>query len=123
MITGDFDRPVRAATDVPWDRARERRVLDGALASKRRRARRRWALELTAAMAVTFAAGHALSRAPVERRQARPEVAVPAAGLDETPCSRSATTKSKGRPLGGFAGTGGHGGTGGTGHGGSAGTG
>ena len=101
----------REPRDVPWDRARERRVLGGALESRLRRARRRMAFELAAAMAITFAAGRALPHTPVESSDETPSAAAPAA-----PAGKSA-------PMGGVAGTGGHGGTGSNGHGGNAGTG
>jgi hypothetical protein len=100
----------RSPLDVPWDRARERRVLGRALEAKRRRARRRMAFELVAAMAVTFVAGRALPHASAESGEAQPAIA-------------PATEETRGTPVGGFAGTGGHGGTGSRGQGGNAGTG
>jgi len=123
MITQDLHLRAHTTTDVPWDRARERRVLARALATRRRRTRLRWALELTAVMAITFVAGRALPRAPVESGDARPALAPPAAELGAPQRSESDAKQTESPPLGGFAGTGGHGGTGSTGHGGSAGTG
>ena len=101
----------RAAQDVPWDKARERRVLGRALESRQRHARRTMAFELAAVVAITFAAGRTLPYAPAESSDETPAVAAPAA-----PTVKSA-------PMGGVAGTGGHGGTGSNGHGGNAGTG
>jgi hypothetical protein len=120
----------RMASDVSWDGARERRVLALALAARRRHARRKWMLELTAAMAVTWVAGRFLPRAFEEGGETRPALAAPGRELDTTPGGRanlprseSAAKPSKSPPMGGFAGTGGHGGTDGAGHGGRAGTG
>jgi hypothetical protein len=123
MIDQHLHLRAHTERDVPWDRARERRVLARALATRRRRTRLRWALELTAAMAITFVAGRALPRAPVESDEAGPALASPAPDPDGPPGSESDAKQTESPPLGGFAGTGGHGGTGSTGHGGSAGTG
>jgi hypothetical protein len=123
MMIQDLHLRAQTTMDVPWDRARERRVLARALATRRRRTRLRWTLELTAAMAITFVAGRALPRAPVESGEARPALAPPAAELDSASRSEREVKQTESPPLGGFAGTGGHGGTGSTGHGGSAGTG
>jgi hypothetical protein len=101
----------RSPLDVPWDKGRERRVLGRALEARRRRARRRMAFELVAAMAVTFIAGRTLPRASAESGEAQPAIVAPA------------TEETRGTPIGGFAGTGGHGGTGSRGQGGNAGTG
>ena len=62
----------RVAPDLPWDRARERRVLGLALESRRRRARRRMALELAAALAITFIAGRSLPHAAAENSNVAP---------------------------------------------------
>ncbi len=125
-----LDRQERTVMELPWDGTRERRVLDGALRSRRRRARRRFALELFVAMAVTFAAGRMLPRASVASGEARPALPVPSSELGPTPDGDATSPRSgapakpsRAKPLGGFAGNGGHGGTGSTGGGGSAGTG
>jgi hypothetical protein len=136
----------RAPSDVPWDTARERRVLDVALVTKRSRARRRLALELAAALAVTFVAGRVLPHTSTEDGEARPALSVAPAAHEARPQGNESVdtgsentaqdgvrmrpgeetprgVETKVTPMGGFAGTGGHGGTGGAGHGGSAGTG
>jgi hypothetical protein len=130
MTSLQLQRGGRTALDVPWDVARERRVLGRALETRRRRARRRLTLELTAAMALLFVAGRVLSGISVDRGEARRTLTVPASELDAkaeerstAPHSESAAKKTPNRALGGFAGTGGHGGAGSNGHGGSAGTG
>jgi hypothetical protein len=81
-------------------------------------------------MAVTLAAGRVLPRASEESGETRPQLAAPGPELDTTPDSHpnlprseSAAKPSRGQPMGGFAGTGGHGGMDGAGHGGRAGTG
>ena len=121
---------LHAPSEVPWDRARERQVLDRALASSRRRARRMRALELSAA-ALAIAVLTRVSMPPAATNDAvEPAASVPEAELEAAPSGDTAITppgnaaeRSKSMASGGFAGTGGHGGSGSTGLGGSAGTG
>jgi hypothetical protein len=123
-------RQARAAVDVPWDRARERRVLEGALDSWQRRVRRKRTLGLSAALMAMLLVGRVLPRLSVGGDGTRPGLAVPAAQLapstENDPAlslSEGAAPRASSGSTGGFAGTGGHGGTGSTGLGGSAGTG
>jgi len=120
----------RTALDVPWDRARERRVLDRALASWRQRARRMRALEFSGVVLLIVLLGRVSLRASVRSDDDfEPAVAVPAAQLEPSPAPGAVITQPvnakgpKSAASGGFAGTGGHGGAGSTGLGGNAGTG
>jgi len=120
----------RTAMDVPWDRARERRVLDRALQSWRRRARRMRALEFSGVVLMIVLLGRVSLRAPAASNDVGPAVAVPGALLEPSPAPDAVITPpvdSAKRPQsaasGGFAGTGGHGGAASTGLGGNAGTG
>lgn len=119
----------RTAIEVPWDRARERRVLDGALDSRRSRARRKRALQLSAAVLGMLLFARLLPRAPMGGDEARPTLTAPAAQIAPSPendpaisLSGDAARRTQSGSTGGFAGTGGDGGTGSTGYGGSAGT-
>jgi hypothetical protein len=94
----------RTAADLPWNDDRERRVLGGALRSRRRRAARRRVLEISAIVVAMFFAGRMWVRFP-----SLPEA------IDAMRAKNGASH--------GFAGSGGHGGTGSSGFGGSAGTG
>lgn len=124
---------LRTAMDVPWDNERERRVLGRALSALRRRARRKRALEVAAALTAILAVSRALPHAPRGDHEAGhvpAPAAVPAAELETCPergpsvsLPNDAALRAKRGPSGGFAGTGGHGGGGSTGRGGSAGTG
>jgi hypothetical protein len=125
----------RAREDVPWNGDREKRVLDGALRSRRRRERQKRMLEvLTVAcgilMIVRFlprppmvsdGTGGALGASAAERVPAAyVEPRAPRAPAIALPEDLAARTRNA--PTG-FAGTGGHGGGGGHGIGGGAGTG
>lgn len=130
MTSSQLRRQARAPSEVPWDQAREGRVLDLALGTKRRRGRQRLALELCAALAVTFVAGRVLPRVPTDNGEPRPAIATRTArpiaqppSEPAVPRSESAAKETQSRPSGGYAGTGGHGGAGSTGRGGNAGTG
>ena len=120
----------RTALDVPWDRARERRVLDRALQAWRRRARRMRALEFSGVVLTIVLLGRVALRASPGSHDVEPVVAVPGAQLEPSSASNAVitppidkSTRPKGTASGGFAGTGGHGGATSTGLGGNAGTG
>jgi hypothetical protein len=118
----------RTALDVPWDRARERRVLDRAIASWRRRARRMRALEISGVALLIVLFCRVSLRASARSDDVAPAAAVPGAQLEPSPATDRAipvdeVKRSKSGASGGFAGTGGHGGAGSTGLGGNAGTG
>ena len=120
----------RSALDVPWDRAREKRVLDRALESWRARARRMRALEISGALLTIVLLGRVAARSSARSDDFEPAVAVPAAHLEPSPAGEPAITytgdaskRANSAASGGVAGTGGHGGGGSTGLGGSAGTG
>jgi hypothetical protein len=120
----------RTAMDVPWDRARERRVLDRALQSWRRRARRMRALEFSGVALMIVLLGRVALRTSAGSSDGEPAVAVPGAQLEPSSAPDAVikppidkATRPKSTASGGFAGTGGHGGTGSTGLGGNAGTG
>jgi hypothetical protein len=123
-------RGARRACDVPWNRVRERRVLDGAIASWRRRARRMRALELCGAVLMVVLLGRLLLRAAASGDVLEPAEAAAETELEPTPANRPDITRpadsakrAKNVTSDGFAGTGGHGGARSSGLGGSAGTG
>jgi hypothetical protein len=118
------------ARGVPWDPARERRVLARALVSWRQRARRMRALELSGAILMVVLLGRISMRGSAKgdddgRALAVPEAGVEGAAAAGPPISRSSqrVKQSESTASGGFAGTGGHGGAASTGLGGNAGTG
>ena len=120
----------RTALDVPWDRAREKRVLDRALGSWRGRARRMRALEISGALLTIVLLCRVSVRSSAKGDDLEPAVAVPAAQLEPSPAGEpamrypgDAAKRANSATSGGVAGTGGHGGGGSTGLGGSAGTG
>jgi len=120
----------RTALDVPWDRAREKRVLDGALESWRGRARRMRALEISGALLTIALLVRVSVRSSATSDDVESAVAVPEAQREPSPAGQpamthvgDATKRANSATSGGVAGTGGHGGGGSTGLGGSAGTG
>jgi len=120
----------RTALDVPWDRAREKRVLDGALESWRGRARRMRALEISGALLTIALLVRVSVRSSATSDDVESAVAVPEAQQEASPAGEpamtyigDATKRANIGTSGGVAGTGGHGGGGSTGLGGSAGTG
>ena len=120
----------RTALDVPWDRAREKRVLDGALESWRGRARRMRALEISGALLTIALLVRVSVRSSATSDDVESAVAAPEAQREPSPAGEpamtyvgDATKRANGATSGGVAGTGGHGGGGSTGLGGSAGTG